>query len=338
MLRKYWFALVSAAILAGASGAAAAIIGAGLRQDAGAKGFKLDAAERRRVLDAAIADVGQHYFDKAVGRKIADALRAREKAGDDDAAVDGEAFAALLTKQMRDASADMHMELIYSGDAIPARRGEPAPGELARFRKSLLDRNCLIEKVEVLPNNIGYLKLNWFADAAVCRDRARAAMAALNNAAAIIFDLRENRGGDPAMVALIGSYLFDHPEYWFSPREAPTESSWTRSQVEGNKLADKPVYVLTSPTTYSGAEQFCYDLKMLKRATLVGETTGGGAHAGVFHRIDEHFGIAISEARVVNPYAKYDWEGTGVGPDVKVKAEDALETAERLAEDRLPRK
>ena len=121
----------------------------------------------------------------------------------------------------------------------------------------------------------------------------------------------------------------------YSPRESPTERSWTSSPVPGNRLADKPVYVLTSGTTWSGAEQFSYDLKMLRRATLVGEKTRGGAHAGVFYRIDDHFGMGIPEVKVVNPFSKTDWEGVGVEPDVKVKAVDALETAERLAESKL---
>src|SRR5262249_61451610 len=134
------------------------------------------------------------------------------------------------------------------------------------------------------------------------------------------------------------AYLFDHPEYLYNPRENTTEQSWTHSPVPGNKLADKPVYVMTSGRTFSGAEQFCYDLKMLKRATLVGETTGGGAHSGVFHRIDDHFGIGIPEAKAINPFSESDWEGTGVEPHVKVKAADALETAKKLARSKLQKK
>jgi C-terminal processing protease CtpA/Prc len=89
--------------------------------------------------------------------------------------------------------------------------------------------------------------------------------------------------------------------------------------------------VLTSSATWSGAEQFSYDLKMLKRATLVGETTRGGAHAVAFHRIDEHFGMGIPEEKPINPFGKNDWEGVGVEPDVQVQAADALETAKMLA-------
>jgi C-terminal processing protease CtpA/Prc len=100
-------------------------------------------------------------------------------------------------------------------------------------------------------------------------------------------------------------------------------------------LANKPVYVLISRRTFSGAEHFSYDLKMLKRATLVGETTGGATDVGAFHRIDDHFGMGIRETRAINPYSEPDWAVTGVEPDVKVKAEDALETAKKLAENRL---
>ena len=77
---------------------------------------------------------------------------------------------------------------------------------------------------------------------------------------------------------------------------------------------------------------------MLKRATLVGETTRGGTHAGVFHRIDDHFGIGIPEEKPINPFGKDDWEGVGVPPDVDVKAADALETAVKLVETRAEKK
>lgn len=306
---------------------------------------KLDATERRRVTDAVIQNLKAHYVDPDVARKTADALLAREKNGDYEAVTDGAAFADLLTRQMRDVSHDMHLELAYSQAPLPAARfdalgrpREPTPEDLARYREAMKQENCTFEKTEILRHNIGYLKLNSFPDASLCRATATAAMASLNQTEAVIFDLRDNRGGEPEMVSLMAAYLFDHPEYLYNPRENTTRESWTQSPVSGNRLADKPVYVLTSARTFSGAEQFCYNLKMLKRATLVGETTGGAAHAGVFHRIDEHFGIGIPEARAINPYSKTDWEGTGVEPDVKVPAADALETAVRLAESKLLKK
>jgi hypothetical protein len=293
-----------------------------------------DAAERKRLMNAVIDNLVKHYVDPEVARKTADALLAHEKKGDDDQVTAGGAFADLLTKQIREVSHDMHLEVVYSQEPLPDLLPEATPEDLARYRKALEQDNCTFKKVEILPHNIGYLKLNAFPDPSACRGTATAAMASLNHADAIIFDLRDNRGGYASMVSLIAAYLFDHPEYLYDPRVSPTPASWTPSPVAGNRLADKPVYVLTSGSTISAAEQFCYDLKMLKRVTLVGETTRGSAHAGVFHRIDDHFGMGIPEARATNPFSKTDWEGTGVEPDVKVKAAEALETAEKLAEGR----
>jgi hypothetical protein len=301
------------------------------------EGINLDAAARHRVIEAAAANLKQYYFDRIVAQATAAALLAHEKSGDD-AVTQGHDFADLLTKQMQAASNDMHISMEYSRERLPEHPPEDTPESLARYRKAMERENCMFRRVEILPHGIGYLKLDFFPDASVCESAATTAMRSLNRADTIIFDLRDNAGGFENMVSLIASYLFDHPEYMYSPRQAPTEQSWTRSPVPGNRLADKPAYVLTSASTWSGAEQFSYDLKMLRRATLVGETTRGGAHAGEFHRIDDHFGMGIPEVRPINPFGKTDWEGIGVEPDVKVKASDALEAAKKLAENGLKKR
>jgi hypothetical protein len=298
-------------------------------------GVKLDAAERRRVIDAAATNLRMHYVDRPVGRKMADALLAQEKNGDDNAVSDGAAFADLLTRQMRDVSHDMHTVLVYSEEKLPSQPHPPSAADQARFREETERNHCFMEKPEILPHNIGYLKIIGFSDPSVCEATARAAMADLNRVDAIIFDVRDNRGGSGEMASLLVAYLFDHPEYMYDPREIPQPHSWTRSPVDGSAFGDKPVFVLTSGVTASAAEYFCYNLKMLRRATLVGETTSGYAHAGEWHRIDDHFGMGITEVKAINPYADADWEGVGVEPDVKVKASDALQTAQRLAESRL---
>jgi Peptidase family S41/N-terminal domain of Peptidase_S41 in eukaryotic IRBP len=300
--------------------------------------FTLDALERNRVIDAAVVILKKHYIDHENAQKMAEVLLAHEKNGDDDAATDGDAFAALLTRQMREVSPDRHLTLDYSPDLLPEHPDRESPEALARYNAVMKQQKCTFEKVEILPNNVGYLKLNSFPDPSACQSTAKAAMASLNGADAIIFDLRDNRGGEPAMVMLIAAYLFDHPEYMYNPRENTTERSWTRSPVTGNSLADKPAYILTSHSTFSGAEHFSYDLKMLKRATLVGETTGGGAHSGVWHRIDDHFGMGIPETKPINPFSNADWAEIGVQPNVKVKGTDALAIAEKLAQDRLRKK
>ena len=293
---------------------------------------ELDNKERHLVIDAVITNLTQRYVDPDATKKISGLLSTHEKNGDYNPITSSSAFAGLLSKQLQDAAQDPHLMVIYSRQPIPNRLPGPPPGALDQYRAAMEQQNCTFERIEILPHNIGYLKLNSFPDPGLCRATAVAAMERLNHAGAIIFDLRDNRGGYPEMVSLIASYLFDHPVYMFNPREGVTAQSWTQSPVPGNTLAHKPVYVLTSAATISAAEQFSYNLKMLRRATLVGETTQGGAHAGVFHRIDDHFAVAIPEVRPVNPYGKADWEGTGVEPDVKLKEADALQAAMKLAE------
>jgi hypothetical protein len=291
----------------------------------------LDLGERKRVIEVAASNLRQYYADPGAGQEMAESLLKHEKNGDDNAATDPAVFANLLTRQMRDVSHDSHLEVVYSAEPLPAQPGVQTPERVARYRSLMEQQNCTFEKVQMLPHAIGYFKLNSFPEISVCRQQATAAMASLNGAKAIIFDLRDNRGGFPEMVSFIASYLFDHPEYMYNPRENTTKQSWTQSPVPESKLADLPVYVLTSARTMSGAEQFSYDLKMLKRATIVGERTAGAAHSGVFHRIDDHFGMGIRETRPVNPFSEADWEGAGVDPDVQAKEGDALDVAQRLA-------
>lgn len=306
-----------------------------------AEDVKLDAAERQRVIDRAIANLTKYYIYPDIAQKMADALLAHEKSGDDDAATDGEVFADLLTRQMRDVSHDRYVMMVYSTVTEPENPPAPSLEDVSRYRKEMEENNCTFEEVKILPHNIGYLKFNGFPDASLCRTTVAAAMASLNHADAIIFDVRDNAGGYANMVALIATYLFDHPTHlndFYNRSEHSTEQSWTHPPVPGNRLADKPAFVLTSLSTFSAAEGFSYDLKMLKRATLVGETTSGRGHMGMGHRIDDHFTIRVPGIRVVNPISKTNWEGAGVEPDVKVKAADALKTAEKLAERRLQKK
>lgn len=299
---------------------------------------ELDAAERQRVVEAVAANLKKYYVDPDMALKMAEALAARQKAGDYDAVKAGPDFAELLTRQIREVSHDLHLEVIYSQDPLPGLQTGPSPERLALYRRAMRENNCTFEKVEILPNQIGYLKLNSFPEPSVCDATAKAAMASLNGAQAIIFDLRDNRGGYPGMVMLLAAYLFDHPEYFYNPRENTSVQDWTRSPVPGNRLAGKPAYVLTSSRTNSAAEHFSYNLKMLKRATLVGEKTAGATDVGTFHRLDDHFGMGIRETRAINPYSEPDWAVVGIEPDVKVKAADALKTAETLEERRSNRK
>lgn len=297
----------------------------------------LDAALRKQVIAGVNADLAEYYVDSAVAKQMQDALEAHARAGEYDSITDGDAFAERLTKDLRAVSHDRHLGVTFNPFKMPARR-EPSPEDIAQMQQQMKHNNCAFRRVEVLPGNIGYVKFDGFADATVCAPTAVAAMSFVAHTDAVIFDLRENGGGDPAMVTFIASYLFDKPTHLndlYNRKEDSTEQFWTLSYVPGERLAKQPVFLLTAKRTFSGAEEFAYDLKNQKRATIVGETTGGGAHPVGGHPVADYFVVGVPFAKAVNPISKTNWEGTGVEPDVKVPAADALATAQKLAGERI---
>jgi C-terminal processing protease CtpA/Prc len=134
------------------------------------------------------------------------------------------------------------------------------------------------------------------------------------------------------MVALVTTYLFDqeivHLNSLYSRHDEKTQQYWTLPYVPGSRFGGKkPVYVLTSNRTFSGAEEFTYNLKQLKRATIIGETTGGGANPGDWFSLTPHFAVFIPTGRAINPISQDNWEGGGVAPDIAVPQKEAFDVA-----------
>lgn len=298
-----------------------------------AAGPNLDTAERNGVIRSVADNLVAHYYDHERARQASADLLSLQQHGYYNAITDGQTLATRLMFALQSSTGDPHLRIEFSRNILPNGPTRPSAAVFDQYRAIMQQENCTFEKIGILPGNIGYLKLNSFPNPAVCGATARAAIARLSRSDAVIFDLRDNTGGFPEMVETIAAPLFDRPVRWYNPREGDG-SGWL-SPARGSKLADKPVYILTSALTLSAAEQFTYNLKMLNRATIIGDTTGGGAHVGVFHRLDDHFGMGIPEKQIKNPYGRADWEGTGVEPDVKVDPADALSIAENLAHSRF---
>lgn len=299
----------------------------------------LDAAERNRVIEKAAELIEQFYVFPDKGREIAAALRRQNKRGTYNNITNPRVFATRLKEDLALSGADRHFWAHFVAGTAPP---DPPPGlrhpdtDDPGLRESSRTRNCGFEKADHLAPNIGYLQLNYLGEPEICASTAIAAMNFLADSDALIIDLRENHGGAPRMVAFLASYLFKEQQHLddnFSRLTNTTEQSWTLPYVPGKSLAGKPVFVLTSNRTFSAGEELGYDLKALKRATVIGETTGGGAHPVSPHRLDDHFVIGIPFGRIINPVTGADWEGTGVEPDIKVPAGDALDEALRRARD-----
>ncbi len=290
----------------------------------------VDDAERQAVVERIAKLVADRYVFPDVGQATADHLRTRLQAGDFDALTDPDAFARTLTEAVQSVNHDKHMRVRYE----PPRAGEGArPDPRARRREAMRRRradNFGFKRTEILEGNVGYLKLDFFGPEEEVKETAVAALRLLENTDAMIFDLRENGGGNPRTIRFITSYFFDAPThlnslYW---REGDrTEAFWTDAVVDGKQRPDVPIFVLTSNRSFSGAEEFAYNLRTRERATLVGETTRGGANPGGIFPLNERFGIFIPTGRAINPVTGTNWEGAGVEPHIKVPAAEALDVA-----------
>ena len=297
----------------------------------------IDAATRTKVIDGILKRLNDSYVFPETAKKMEQSIRERVTNKEYDQITSAKAFATKLTEDLQAVSKDKHLRVRYSHNVIPERgpRREPTAEDREREKRELGWMNHGFSKVERLPGNIGYLEFLNFLDPDLGADTVAAAMNFVTNTDALIIDMRQNGGGDPAMVALVCSYLFG-PEpvhlndlYWREGNR--TDEFWTKKDVAGKRYLNKDVYVLTSKRTFSGAEEFTYNLKNLKRATIIGETTGGGAHPGGGFRISEHFGMFVPTGRAISPITKTNWEGTGVTPDIAVPADQALLTAQVMA-------
>lgn len=277
----------------------------------------------------------ENYVFPDVAKETAAHLNKKLKAGDFDDATTTQSFAEALTKAVQAINKDKHMRIRptpprETPDNTPERLVEDHLHRLAANRNNLAG----FREAKRLDGNIGYLDLREFSyvgDGAPVADRY---MQLLANTDAMIIDLRKNGGGDPFMVQYLCSYFFEgrvhlNSLYWRQTDE--TEDFWTLEEVKGTKMPEVPLFVLTSNYTFSGAEEFSYNMQTQKRATLIGETTGGGANPGGGFRINDQLMVFIPTGRAINPITGTNWEGVGVVPEIKTDAEDALDKAIALA-------
>ncbi|UHA73706.1 S41 family peptidase [Paenibacillus sp. 481] len=243
-----------------------------------------------------------------------------------------EALFLIINQELLAISEDKHLRLISTPDFMKKEASEEdEAAQEARELAEAMHHNYGLYRIERLEDNIGYLDLRRFASAPHASESIAAAFTLLQHTDALIIDVRNNGGGYPDTVAFICSYLLDYPthlETFYTRSDVETIQTWTVPIHPSRKYPlENPVYVLTSGKTFSAAEQFTYDLKNLKRATIVGEQTKGGAHPGSIHRMTDDICIVIPNGRPVSPITNTNWEKVGVTPDMVVSSEDALDVA-----------
>ena len=292
----------------------------------GAQQQALTSEQRGVVIDSIASFLNSMYVFPDVAAKMDADIHARAKRGEFEKLGDPSEFAQTLTQDLQAISHDKHLR-------VRARAADAVSGPAGSFGS----RANIFGRSERLPGDVAYVEiLSFGATPEEVREQTTQVMSAAADAKALILDLRRNGGGSPFTVALVSSYLFGDDSVhlnslYFRPANR-TDAFYTNPRVAGRKFGpDKPIYVLTSSKTFSGAEEFAYNLQTRKRATIVGETTGGGANPGRGFLLPNNLTVFVPTGRAINPITKTNWEGVGVKPDVAVDASTALDVALRLA-------
>jgi hypothetical protein len=279
---------------------------------------------RKEYFDAELAA----SVDRAIKKRLADGRYARAKTHN--------SLASLLTEDLVELTDDKHLAVTVTSSDPSAT----SAGELSDDVRKLTGRrsNFGVQRVEILAGNVGYLNLTSFYRRDEARDAIAAAMQVLRHADALILDVRNHGGGSPDTAALFASYFFaerSDPLFEIVPRSGEKRVYETESSDLPDRNATRPMYVLTSAGTFSAGEGIAFMLQERKRAEVIGETTAGAANPGRPYRVNEHFEVTVPNGKVRTAIRATNWEGTGVKPDVKSAADEALRVAHRRALERL---
>lgn len=289
-------------------------------------------SERSAVISALDAALKSNYVFPTVAEKLTKALTSKAANGGYGTNSTAQAFAQTLTQDLRKIGADSHFRVKFDPDfqPRPGLLAQPTPEQVAEGRREAATFGFGIGSVRRLPGNVGYLDIDGFGPLEFVGTAYSAALSLLAGSDALILDLRRNRGGEPASVVYLISHFFSegdsrHLEDIYDRTTDTTREYWTDAAASTRYL--QPIYVLTSPQTYSGAEACAYDLQAQHRATVVGEATGGAANPGEYVALTQGFIAFIPTGRPINAITKANWEHVGVKPDIPVGADMALKTA-----------
>jgi tetratricopeptide (TPR) repeat protein len=271
------------------------------------------------------------YVIPEKAKKYAAEFKKKYEDGDYNSYTNSKEFAEKVTADLINISKDKHINFRVIESSDVGEKPESSLHHPIRYYLLGIKENRGFSKLEWIEGNIGYLDIRRFYYFSDTKDLVIAAMKFLSNADAIIIDLRENGGGSEDYLS---SYFLPYPTQlnsWYSREDDFLTEFWTYKEIGMEPLTDIPLFLLTSKRTFSAAESFAYDLKVRKRATIVGDSTKGGAHSVDLYKINDQFEIYIPTARAINPITGENWEGTGVIPDIIVPSDIALDTAIVLA-------
>ena len=303
-------------------------------QNESAESQSIELSEVHEMVKNLADSIAVNYIDGKKAPILKEKLLTELKEGKLDSFNEKQALAKHLSEILKTWSNDKHFSIALAGQ----RQMMP------RSYDHFANQNYFFEKLEHLNGNIAYIKFNRFIPPGNAGSLVVSAMLFAANSDAVIIDLRDNMGGAPQTVGILAGFFMKEPtlinindtratgvkqETWSVETDVIINS--TNQEIlttDLEKLKNSPVYILTSDYTFSAAELFSSALQGHKRATVVGEATGGGGHGIRPFKIAQGFTAFIPFNRHYHPVTKKSWEVVGIQPDIPCTAADALRVAQ----------
>ena len=309
-----------------------------------------DPADATKAVTELATALEENFVFPDKGKAYAEMLRTRLSAGEYASFPDARSFAEKVTRDLQAVHKDGHLRVRpFTAEQRAQQQGGGSRG--GPPSKSAVARAGWIAE------GVAYIDTRGFPGNEATLADVRQFLATHRDAKTLIIDARQNGGGGLDEMNLIFSQIFAEPTTLVTmdirqavedTRGSPFGDDPTLRKVSGpativrrehfvtpaadqGGLRDATVYLLTSNDTFSAAEHLSLSLKRTKRATLIGEATGGGAHFGGGVPLGEGYGAFVPVGRTFDPDTGQSWEGTGVKPDVQVPADTALDEALKLA-------
>ena len=312
-----------------------------------AQGFT--ATERSEIIDHVVDQLAHRYVDPNLGRKAAQTIVQKKEKKAYDALDSKASLMEVLIADMHATTGDKQLQLKNQSEAgsdwiHPALTIKTAEGTEMddQQKKMILQMINYGLPAQVIEGNIGYLGVLEFYSPEIAPKVYQAidkAMRSFQECTAMILDLRQcSRGGDPEVMMYLASYFLggeeSQPLYVSSNRENQKIAEFrTRTDITGKRMPNIPVYILMSSETFSTGEMFAYGLQKIDRAKIVGETSAGAAHGTDTIDIGHGIIMVLPVNRLAHVKTQTNWQGTGVIPDISVKADDALAKAKEIIQE-----
>lgn len=294
---------------------------------------KLDARARTEIIRAVSKQLTDNYVFPDTAARMSALINMNLRNGAYNQLTIPADFSDRVLHDLQSVYNDRHLVLEYNpafGAAIVNTRHTGTTDDPDRRVKAA---NYGFKKTEILNGNIGYINMNrcWAGKTNGGLETMKAVLQYVAHTNAVIIDLRENSGGSQETVTLLIGYFLNRREHLetFYDRASDTQTAFlTEVDSSFTAMANKPLYILTGSKTFSAGEMLAYDLQALKRATIIGEVTGGAAHGEFETDVTNGFVLHVPYWRGVNTITKTNWEQVGLKPDIAVPADKALEEAE----------